>query len=139
GRVRAFCRALSPSYYVSEEAASEAIRRRASFNVVHVDTAVKVDLFLLRETAYDRESFHRRRREEVFPFGPCFVPSPEDVVLRKLLWFESGGRASDRQWSDILGVLATQGPGLDREYLSRWAADLGIAALLAEAEAKSGG
>jgi hypothetical protein len=68
------------------------------------------------------------------PGRTAFVKSAEDTILRKLLWFRHGGGVSDRQWSDVLGVLRTQGDRLDDEYLARWAAELGIEGLLREAK-----
>ena len=59
--------------------------------------------------------------------------SPEDTVLRKLEWFEAGGRVSDRQWRDVLGVLRLRGPSLDHEYLDRWARALRVVDLLERA------
>jgi hypothetical protein len=56
------------------------------------------------------------------------VASAEDTVLSKLLWYEQGGRVSDRQWNDILGVTARA--ALDRTYLREWAGRLGITELL---------
>jgi len=32
------------------------------------------------------------------------ICSPEDIVLAKLEWYRMGGKLSDRQWRDILGV-----------------------------------
>ena len=61
-----------------------------------------------------------------------YVKSPEDTILRKLLWYRMGGEVSDRQWSDILGVLQVQGGRLDREYLAKWAAQLRVDDLLAQ-------
>ncbi|HNQ89111.1 MAG TPA: hypothetical protein PKM73_10890 [Verrucomicrobiota bacterium] len=45
---------------------------------------------------------------------------------------------SDRQWSDVLGVLKVQGTTLDRAYLREWARDLGLAALLCRAVEEAG-
>lgn len=61
------------------------------------------------------------------------VATAEDCVLTKLEWFEKGGRVSDRQWRDVLGVLRISGDGLDRAYLARWAQELGLDELLAAA------
>ena len=44
-----------------------------------------------------------------------------------------GDEVSDRQWSDIIGVLRIQAERLDRQYLDKWAAELGVADLLAKA------
>ena len=58
------------------------------------------------------------------------VKSAEDVILRKLEWYQQSGGVSDRQWSDIVGIVRTQGERLDLDYLRQWAAALGVADLL---------
>ena len=69
------------------------------------------------------------------------MPRAEDVVLLKLEWFRAEGEVSDRQWSDIVGVIRVAGAGLDRDDLRRWAADLGVTDLLdrAASEAQAAG
>lgn len=68
---------------------------------------------------------------------PHPVPRAEDVVLLKLDWYRAGGEVSERQWGDVLGVLKVAAGDLDRGYLSRWAAELGIADLLDRALAEA--
>ena len=67
-------------------------------------------------------------------FGPTEgqfdVITPEDTILLKLEWYRIGGEISDRQWSDILGVMQTQAGRLDDAYLDHWAADIGVKDLL---------
>ena len=72
------------------------------------------------------------------PGSEVELASPEDVVIHKLRWYEMGGRASDRQWRDVLGVLKVQGPNLDLVYLERAAADLDLSELLARARSEAG-
>lgn len=60
-------------------------------------------------------------------------PSPEDLVLRKLLWYRAGGEVSEQQWRDVVGVLAVSGPEMDRTYLDSWARRLGLEGLLERA------
>jgi hypothetical protein len=43
-----------------------------------------------------------------------------------------GGEVSERQWSDVLGVLRVTGARLDQDYLRRAAALLGVEDLLRE-------
>jgi len=58
------------------------------------------------------------------------VMSAEDVLLAKLRWYRMGAEVSDRQWRDVLGLVAMQRSTLDGSYLNRWAVDLGVADLL---------
>jgi len=53
--------------------------------------------------------------------------------LSKLAWYKQGGGVSDRQWNDILGVLAAKRGELDCVYLNEGAAELGVADLLSAA------
>ena len=124
---------LAEEYYADAFLIEDAIRRRASFNLVHLETMVKVDVFLLGRGTYDREAFtrHERAALDVSSDGETFaVLTPEDIVLRKLLWYRQGGEISERQWNDVRGVLRVKGEGIDRRYLERWARELGIAELL---------
>jgi hypothetical protein len=52
--------------------------------------------------------------------------------LAKLRWYRSGGEVSERQWTDVLGILAMN-PAADRDYLLAWAKRLGVEDLLARA------
>ena len=57
----------------------------------------------------------------------------EDTILRKLEWFRRGGETSDRQWQDILSILAVTRGQLDEEHLDRWARELKVTDLLERA------
>jgi hypothetical protein len=62
-------------------------------------------------------------------WGPLDEPV-EDTVLRKLQWYRDGGEVSDRQWSDVLGILMAQGGRLDEGYLRQWSDALRLSDLL---------
>lgn len=66
------------------------------------------------------------------------IASPEDTILQKLLWYRKGGEVSERQWSDILGVIKVQGRALDLAYLEEWAQRSRVDDLLARAFTDSG-
>ena len=136
-----FVEALADEYYVSEQRVREAVAARRSFNVIHLASMMKVDVFVSRQRPFDRAAFDRLMREPLDAAGtsaPHPVPRAEDVVLLKLEWFRAGGEVSDRQWGDILGVLKAMGRTLDRGHLSRWAAELGVGDLLEHALVESG-
>lgn len=141
GQVRPLAALLQGRYYLDEEAMQEAIRYRSSFNVIHLETMVKVDVFILKAQPYDRQAFRRARRDtldEAEPVREFYFASPEDVILNKLNWFRLGGGVSERQWNDVLGVLKVQAQALDWAYLRRWAAELGLGALLERAMGEAG-
>lgn len=123
---------LRGDFYLDEDRMRHAVTRRSSFNLIHLDTGFKVDVFVKGRGAFDDLEIERSRLAELPEEGGRSVPvkSAEDTVLRKLQWFAEGGRVSDRQWSDVLGVLKAQAGRLDREYLERWADELGVRDLL---------
>ncbi|MDH3404503.1 MAG: hypothetical protein OES32_10970 [Acidobacteriota bacterium] len=131
---------LASDFYGSAARARQASARQGSFNLVHLATGVKVDLFVRGDSDFDRMEFSRRQavRLAEAPTRETFVKSAEDTILRKLLWYRAGGESSDRQWGDVLGILEAQGAGLDRDYLTRWSRALALEDLLARAE-RSGG
>lgn len=89
---------------------------------------------MLRQGPFDESEFTRRRRVVLTPEGlGLYVKSPEDSVLRKLLWFQEGGQTSTTQWRDIVQILRVSAGSLDTAYLEDWADRLGVAALLARA------
>lgn len=110
-----------------------ALLRATCSNVFYLPFFTKVDLFGVGVEPFDESEFSRRRRVEVRSNLWLWVKSPEDSVLRKLLWYQAGGQVSDRQWRDVLGVLRVGGANLDHSYLQRWAVLLGIESLLARA------
>lgn len=141
GRVSAFVAALDADYYVDGDMIRDAILRRASFNLVHLATMVKVDVFIRKNGPWDVAAFARvvRRPLDTAPGARAFdLTTAEDIILHKLEWYRLGGGVSERQWKDVLGVIAVQRPALDLDYLGRWAATLGLDDLwtraLAEAE-----
>ena len=138
-RVGELVAALAGRFYVDEEMASNAVARAASFNVIHLETMFKVDLFVLGSDALSRSELARRQRYQIGrDLTAVFVASAEDTVLQKLLWYRRGNEVSDRQWRDVVEVLRVQGLRLDRDYLDRWADQLELRVLLDEARAEAG-
>ncbi len=128
----ALAQRLSGEFYADARSAHEAAREKRSFNFIHLDSGIKVDFFVLAAAPFDKEEFQRHRRERV-QVGPerfAYVKSPEDIILRKLQWYRMGGEVSDRQWADVVGIVLTQGEAVNREYLRRWARELGVEDLL---------
>jgi hypothetical protein len=126
-------RLLEGEFYVDVDMIRDAVRRESSFNVIHLATMMKVDVFAIKTRPYSRQAFERMQTatlEDRRGAREFYLCSPEDTILAKLEWFEMGGEVARRQWDDALGVIRVQGESLDRGYLERWAAELGLAELL---------
>lgn len=130
-----FVALLGDAYYADEDMIRDAIRRRGSFNVIHIPTMMKVDVFVLKQRPFDLAAFARVTRSTLDEHDARVFPltTAEDVILHKLEWFRLGDGVSERQWEDVLGVVRIQRDALDRAYLERWARELGIDDLLERA------
>lgn len=135
-----FYECLKDEFYISESAMWEALRSHGSFNLIHFETSFKIDLFVQGPSEFEQQLLVRSRRVKLTDTAArevCVV-SPEDIVLLKLRWFQETGGTSERQWSDVVGVLGVQGDALDHEYLTDWARKLGLDELLDRAIAEAG-
>ena len=127
--------ALSSEFYADDEMMRDAIEHYSSFNLIHYETAFKVDIFIRKLRAFDQMQLERRRTSVIAtdPEQSVYVVSPEDIILAKLEWYRLGGEVSDRQWRDILGVLKTRSGELDLAYMHQWAKELKVEDLLERA------
>jgi hypothetical protein len=133
--------ALAADYYIDSDVIREAIQSRSGFNVIHLPTSLKVDVFVLADTAYDRQAFPRLTMKSLDPAPGSrayALATPEDTVLAKLRWYKAGREVSERQWQDIVGVMKLQQRRLQIEYLQEWAQRLGLANLLSKALSEAG-
>jgi hypothetical protein len=127
--------ALSGTFYADVEMMRDAIEHHSSFNLIHLETMFKVDVFIPKEREFDRLQI-RRGISQVIATDPeeeALVATAEDTILAKLEWYRMGGEVSERQWRDILGILKIQAETLDLSYLRKWANNLGVADLLERA------
>jgi len=126
---------LNENFYISNNAMCQAISNHGSFNVIHLESAFKIDIFIQKDDDFHRQLFLRRKKvrldesiEHLFD-----IVSAEDIILLKLQWYQSAGCISERQWSDILGVLTIQSRALDMKYLKSSSEKLGLSGILQKA------
>lgn len=120
-----FVGSLDPAaYYVDLDAARDALARRSMFNVIDLASGWKIDCIVRKERPFSREELARRRPAAIAGVT-VMVASPEDVIVSKLEWAQMS--ASERQLEDVAGIVAVAGDGLDRAYLEKWIAILGLA------------
>jgi hypothetical protein len=128
---------LQQDFYIDAGQIRAAIDRGRSFNVIHLPSSFKFDIFPLTSDRYQQVQFGRRRFEKAKVFDTetieLAVAAAEDVILSKLRWYRLGGETSDQQWNDVLGVISVQGERLDLAYLHEWARYLKVDDLLEQA------
>jgi hypothetical protein len=125
--------ALQGAFFVDEGRVQAAVDSRRSFNLIHLATMFKVDVFVSKRRPFDASSFARVRTETLarIPGHPKIpLASAEDVLLAKLKWYRGGGETPKRHWDDVKGLLRVGKGTLDTAYLRRWAALVGVADLL---------
>ena len=127
---------VRPSFYVPDVAAARAVSEKESFNIIHNEEAMKVDLFVLGDGVLDANQLSRRVQFALPTEPPAMVwiTSPEDQVLRKLDWYRQSGQVSDRQMRDVIAILNINGDSLDMTYLTKTAELVGLSQLLDRAK-----
>jgi hypothetical protein len=131
---------LREEFYVDSDMILSAIQKQSSFNLIHLETLFKVDVFPLKHHPFEQQAFSRRV-EKAFSEDESrqlFFATPDDTILHKLAWYKAGDEVSERQWNDVLGVLKVQGDQLDMVYLDRWARKLSVSELLKKAIDEAG-
>lgn len=115
---------LGTDYYVSSDAARDAVLHQSSFNAIHQRNLMKVDFLVRKNEEFRRHEFSRRVRVRLEDFE-VWVVSKEDLILSKLDWARDS--LSERQLSDVQNLVAT---GCDMEYLREWSVKLSLIDML---------
>lgn len=119
-----FIELFKDAYYVSFDAVNDAIRDLSMFNLIHLESVVKVDVIVRKNEQYRQLEFDRRCQIE-FAGIKLYIVSKEDLILSKLCWSKES--RSELQFRDIHNLLKT---GYDKEYLQKWASELEVLSLL---------
>jgi hypothetical protein len=124
-QVDAFCDSFAgPDFYLNRNTVRDAVNHCRQFNLIHPASGLKIDFMVLTQGEFDRSRVARRRQLPVLEGRTASFASPEDVILKKLVYFQEGG--SDKHLRDIAGVLRVQGERIDRDYIDDWAIRLGL-------------
>ena len=130
---------LENEYYIDEDMIADAIRTNSSFNLIHLETMIKIDVFIHKEDPYAEMALQRKRKDTLEELANVefYFSSPEDIIIAKLQWYKIGGFVSERQWLDVIGVIKVQKDLLDKKYLEGWSKKLGLSSLLKDAFIKA--
>jgi hypothetical protein len=124
--VGALVAAFKSDFYIDADAVLTAIVSERMFNLMHLESGVKVDLIIRKSSEFRQVEFERRQPVAIAGVRTWIV-SCEDLILSKLVWaLESN---SEMQRRDIHQLLAGT---IDLDYIHKWAPQLGVAKLLKE-------
>ncbi len=113
---------LEKYYCPPKEILHDEILRRGSFNLIHQDSGIKVDIVLDKETEFYTSEFVRRTKLELAPGILVYVASPEDLILKKLDYYREG--ESEKHLNDIRDILMNV--KTDETYLTKWVERMGL-------------
>lgn len=115
------------NYYIDETAIDEAIKLKRMFNVIHPESELKVDFWIIGNDQYSCEKFRRKTKQEIFGQN-VYIVSPEDLILLKLEWYRKS--QISKHFLDAQGIYKLQKDILDLHYLKKWATKLSVLTLL---------
>lgn len=113
---------LPPPEIILAETARE---KRGHFNIIHLDTGFKADIYPPGRDELNAWAFRGKRRV-TFENETVVIAPPEYVIVRKLEYFREGG--SEKHLRDIRAMLAVSGDQLDRPALTDWIQRRGLEA-----------
>ena len=105
---------LPPEETIVTEVARD---KSGQFNIIHMDTGFKADLYLTGRDELNAWAF-RRKRQVQFEGETVVLAPPEYVIIRKLEFYREGG--SQKHLRDIRSMLAVSGDQMDRTELDEW-------------------
>jgi hypothetical protein len=111
---------LPPPDAVAAEARRE---QRGHFNLIHLATGFKADLYLAGRDELNAFALQGRRPIQ-FEGETVMLAPPEYVIVRKLEYYREGG--SEKHLHDIRSMLAVSGDQLDRAALKQWVQRRGL-------------
>ena len=124
--IEALMAAFSMDYYISEVAVKESIQSESIFNLIHIESVIKVDCIVRKSTEYRNVEFDRRQKITLEDFS-TYIVSKEDLILSKLVWAKDSH--SEMQLRDIGNLLLS---GYDKRHIESWTNKLGVSSLLGE-------
>ena len=70
-------KSIEKYYYISADMIKNAIQEKSSFNLIHLETMIKIDVFIFKDRLYDTNAFNRRQSDTLDEENPCkFYFSP---------------------------------------------------------------
>ena len=111
---------LEPDYVIPHNSMMRAIATERMFNVIHQETAFKIDCVLRKSMPFQKTAFDRRQKVD-FHGKDVYIITAEDLILSKLLW--AADSKSEKQLTDIKNLMRNH---VDESYIESWTNKLGV-------------
>jgi len=118
--------AFEPDYYVPHSVVNRAIFSESMFNIIHQETAFKIDCVIKKSTDFQKNAFGRRERTDFYG-REIWIISKEDLIISKLLWAKDS--LSEKQLTDVKNLARS---GYDTDYVEKLTNELGVYELLSQ-------
>lgn len=120
---------LGSDFIIDSQQIKEAILDKSEFNILHPETGIKLDFWIVGDNEFEKGKF-KRKKITLIDNQKINIVSAEDLILTKLLWCKT--IRSERHLDDCKGILKVQKNKLDNEYLTKWLNKLKLGDLFSE-------
>jgi len=119
-----FVRLFEQDFYIDRDMVADAIRNQSMFNIIHLETVIKVDFIIRKNQEYRILEFNKRKKMKLED-QEVWVVSLEDLIISKLYWAKDS--FSEMQIKDIVSLIDLD---LDMDYVEKWCDRLGLDLIL---------
>lgn len=113
-------KAFTDGYYVSVNSAKWAIKEKRMFNVIHQESAFKIDCIIKKSDEYYQNAFENRKNTDYYG-KELWIIEKNDLIISKLHFAEDN--RSEKQLTDVKNLLKS---GFDRKYIEKWTKELDV-------------
>jgi hypothetical protein len=119
-----FVKLFEQDFYIDRVMVADAIKNQFMFNIIHLETVIKVDFIIRKNQEYRILEFNKRKKMKLED-REVFVVSLEDLIISKLYWAKDS--FSEMQIKDIVSLMDLD---FDMNYVKEWGRRLGLDAIL---------
>lgn len=103
--------------YADEEMMKDALQNEGQFNFIDPNTGFKIDFWIQKNDEFSESEFSRKKIKIIDKQKLYFI-SPEDLILRKLLWYKLGDGSKHLEDADSIFKFSKN---IDVNYIKKWA------------------
>jgi hypothetical protein len=109
-------------YVLPDSAILEELKRKGQFNIIHIESALKMACIILKDTEFELEQFKQRKKIPFLDNIEAFTTTPESIIINKMLFYKLGH--SEKHIRDIIGILRISENIVNKNYIENWSKEL---------------